>query len=111
MAEMGRRAKQASRQLAGASTAQKDAVLVRGAELLADRSDQVLAANRLDVEAAVAAQASDTVLDRLRLTDGKIRQMADGLRSVAELADPVGEVLDGWTRPNGLRIRRVRVPL
>jgi glutamate-5-semialdehyde dehydrogenase len=111
VAELGRRAKRAARELAIAPTTQKNAVLNLAAELLVDRADGVLAANAVDVEQAEAASASDTVLDRLRLTDRKIAQMADGLRAVADLADPVGEVLDGWTRPNGLRIRRVRVPL
>ncbi len=65
----------------------------------------------MDVARATDQGVSDTVIDRLRLTEAKIEAMASGLRQVASLADPVGEVLDGWTRPNGLRIHRVRVPL
>src|SRR5205085_10244785 len=71
----------------------------------------LLAANVRDVAAAEANGTSATVIDRLRLTPGRVESMADGLRQVAALADPVGEVLDGWVRPNGLRIQRVRVPL
>ena len=75
------------------------------------RAADVLAANEADLEAARTAGMDDAPLDRLRLTDARLAAMADGLRDVAALADPVGEVVDGWTRPNGLRIERVRVPL
>jgi glutamate-5-semialdehyde dehydrogenase len=75
------------------------------------RSDEILAANAADLEAAEAGGMEPGPLDRLRLTDARIAGMADGLRDVAALADPVGEVLDGWKRPNGLVIERVRVPL
>jgi glutamate-5-semialdehyde dehydrogenase len=111
IAELGRRVKAASRVLATASTAAKDDALRGAADLLVARADDVLAANALDVEAARAAGAAATVVDRLRLSDARIEGMANGLRQVAGLADPVGEVLDGWVRPNGLRISRVRVPL
>src|SRR5512132_1387900 len=97
VAEQGRRAKAASRVLATASTEAKD--------------DALLAANAADVDREQGAGASPTVVDRLRLSPARIDGMAGGLRQVAALADPVGEVSAGWTRPNGLRIALVRVPL
>jgi glutamate-5-semialdehyde dehydrogenase len=109
--ELGRRAKAASRVLATASTAAKNDALLGGADLLLARSAEILDANAVDVQRAEADGVSPTVIDRLRLTEARIEGMASGLRQVASLPDPVGEVLDGWTRPNGLRIRRVRVPL
>ena len=109
--DLGARAKAASRVLASASTEVKDAALLAAADLLLDRHAEILAANADDVEAAEAAGTSATVVDRLRLTDARLQSMAAGLRNVAALADPVGEVADGWTRPNGLRVQRVRVPL
>jgi glutamate-5-semialdehyde dehydrogenase len=111
VADLGRRAKIASIVLRTATTTQKDDALTSAAELLLQRSDELLDANGRDVDAAIDAGATPTALDRLGLTERKIGQMAEGLRQVAGLADPVGEVIDGWTRPNGLRIRRVRVPL
>ncbi|MBA2281019.1 MAG: glutamate-5-semialdehyde dehydrogenase [Acidimicrobiia bacterium] len=111
MAELGRRAKGASRALATASTATKDAALHAAAALLEAEAAAILAANADDVARAEAARTSSTVVDRLRLTEARIAAMANGLRQVASLPDPVGEVTDGWTRPNGLRVERVRVPL
>ncbi len=111
MAELGQRAKAAARVLATASTGAKDAALRAGADLLVDRTDDVLDANATDVARAEAAKVPATVVDRLRLDTGRVRAMADGLRQVAELDDPVGEIVDEWDRPNGLHIARVRVPL
>ena len=108
---LGERAKAASRALAGASSAQKDEALRVAAELLEERVEDVLAANAQDVARAEQVGTSATVVDRLRLSPARVSGMAGGLRQVAGLPDPVGEVLDGWVRPNGLRIRRVRVPL
>jgi glutamate-5-semialdehyde dehydrogenase len=108
---LGERAKAASRVLAGVPTAQKDAALRVAADLLEARADDLLAANAVDVERAGRAGTGATVIDRLRLTPARVAGMAGGLRQVAALADPVGEIVDGWVRPNGLRIRRVRVPL
>jgi glutamate-5-semialdehyde dehydrogenase len=109
--ELARRAKAASRVLATASTGLKDDALAAAADLLEARSAGVLAANAQDVAAAEAAGIGAGLVDRLRLDEARIGGMAGGLRQVAGLADPVGEVLDGWVRPNGLRISRVRVPL
>ncbi len=111
VAELGLRVKAASRVLATASTEQKNAALVAAADLLVARSESILRANEIDVARAESEGVSATVVDRLRLTPARIESMASGLRQVAGLPDPVGEVLDGWVRPNGLKIRRVRVPL
>jgi glutamate-5-semialdehyde dehydrogenase len=109
--ELGRRAQAASRVLATAPTNTKNAALLTAADLLLDRAAEIQAANRVDLEAATAAGMAAGPLDRLRLTDARLEAMAGGLRTVAALADPIGEVLDGWTPPNGLHITRVRVPL
>ena len=109
--ELGRRSKAASRVLATASTAQKNDALLGAADALVRSADAILTANAVDVARAEAEGVSPTVVDRLRLDEKRIGSMAGGLRQVASLADPVGEVIDGWVRPNGLRISRVRVPL
>jgi glutamate-5-semialdehyde dehydrogenase len=111
MAELGARAKAASRALALTGTDAKNAALLAAADLLLARQADLLAANERDVATAEAAGATATQLDRLRLSAAKIAGMADGLRQVASLPDPVGEVTGGYTRPNGLRVSKVRVPL
>jgi glutamate-5-semialdehyde dehydrogenase len=103
--------KSAARVLATASSAVKNDALAGAADLLVARAGEILEANATDVATAEAGAVSTAVIDRLRLTDARVESMANGLRQVAQLADPVGEVLDGWVRPNGLRIERVRVPL
>jgi glutamate-5-semialdehyde dehydrogenase len=108
---IGEQAKAASRVLARSSSAQKDAALRVAADLLDERADELLTANAADIARAEAGDTGRAIIDRLRLTPARIAGMAGGLRQVAALADPVGEVVDGWVRPNGLRIRRVRVPL
>jgi glutamate-5-semialdehyde dehydrogenase len=109
--ELGRRAKAASRILATAPTAAKNAALLTAADLLLQRAGEIQGANAADLEAATASGMAAGPLDRLRLTDARLEGMAGGLRTVAALVDPIGEVLDGWTPPNGLQITRVRVPL
>jgi glutamate-5-semialdehyde dehydrogenase len=111
ISELGRRAKAAARHLALASTDVKNAALLAGADLLLARAADILAANARDIHAAQASGATTTQLDRLRLDDAKLAGMAGGLRQVATLPDPVGEITDGWVRPNGLAISKVRVPL
>ncbi|HLT15544.1 MAG TPA: glutamate-5-semialdehyde dehydrogenase [Acidimicrobiales bacterium] len=111
IADLGARAKASSRVLAAASTETKDAALLAAADLLLDREAEILEANAADVAAAEEAGQSPTVIDRLRLSTARLESMVAGLRSVAALPDPVGEVADGWTRPNGLLVQRVRVPL
>ncbi|HEC08347.1 MAG TPA: glutamate-5-semialdehyde dehydrogenase [Acidimicrobiales bacterium] len=109
--ELGRRARRASRVLARTTTAAKNAALEAAADLLVADTDSILAANAEDVVRAESNAVSPTLIDRLRLDAGRVRSMADGLRQVAGLPDPVGEIVSGWVRPNGLRIRQVRVPL
>jgi glutamate-5-semialdehyde dehydrogenase len=111
MERLGARAKTASRHLATASTAAKDAALLAAADLLVADTGAILEANAADVAREEAGGMAPALLDRLRLTADRIEAMAGGLRQVAALPDPVGEVSEGWTRPNGLRINRVRVPL
>ena len=108
---LGARAKAAARELARASGAAKSAALHAAADQLIAEQSSILDANARDIERAVAAGADSTIIDRLRLDAGRISAMAAGLRSVAELSDPVGELVEGFVRPNGLRVRRVRVPL
>ena len=109
--ELGRRARVAARALAKAGTEAKDAALLSGADVLLASSAEILAANAADLEAAAADGMEPGPLDRLRLTDARLAAMAEGLRNVAGLADPVGEIVGGWVRPNGLEIQQVRVPL
>ena len=109
--ELGRRAQAASRILATAPTAAKNAALLTAADLLLQRASEIQSANAADLDAASATGMAAGPLDRLRLTDARLEGMAGGLRTVAALVDPIGEVLDGWTPPNGLQITRVRVPL
>jgi glutamate-5-semialdehyde dehydrogenase len=111
VAELGRRAKAASRVLATASTSAKDAALEAAADVLVRRTSEILDANASDVARAEESGTAPTVVDRLRLNASRVEAMAGGLRQVAALPDPVGEIVDGWTRPNGLVIERVRVPL
>ena len=111
VAELAARAKAASRAMAAASTAAKNAALEAAADLLVDRAEAICAANAVDVERAVASGTPAPLVDRLRLSEARIGAMADGLRQIAARPDPIGEVADGWVRPNGLRIERVRVPL
>ncbi len=89
----------------------RDEFLRAAADLLQGDAAAVLEANRADLGRAQGEGLGGAALDRLRLTDRRLGQMADGLRAVAALPDPVGEVVDGWVRPNGLRVERVRVPL
>ena len=111
MIELGQRARAASRLVARASSATRDESLCRTADLLEQRNDLILEANAVDMNRAGQAGADATALDRLRLDGDRVTAMAAGLRKVAALPDPVGEVVEGWVRPNGLRIERVRVPL
>ncbi|MGW5073844.1 glutamate-5-semialdehyde dehydrogenase [Rhodococcus sp. NPDC004095] len=106
-----RRARVASRTLALLTTAQKDAALHAAADAVLAATDTVLAANAVDVETARAAGTEESLIDRLRLTADRIDGIASGLRQVAGLADPIGEVVRGTTLPNGLEIRQLRVPL
>lgn len=104
-------AKQAAAKLAVTSTAVKNAALLAMAAALEAQQYEILAANERDMTAAAAKGMKSSMLDRLKLTAERISGMADGLRQVAGLADPVGNVIDGKTLPNGLHITKIRVPL
>ena len=106
-----RAAKRAARSLATLDTAVKNAALEAIAAALEASTAEILDANRADVEAGREAGLSDALIDRLTLDERRIAAMAAGAREIAALPDPVGEVVDGMRRPNGLVIRRVRVPL
>ena len=111
IAELAARAAEASKSIAVASTAVKNNVLHDAADLLVARADEICAANAVDVDKAISEGTESGLIDRLRLSTERIEAIAGGLRQVADLRDPVGEITDGWVRPNGLRIERVRVPL
>jgi len=108
--ESARRARDASVALAVATRTAKDAALHAMADALGPRAPEILAANAQDVAAAEAAGTSPALVDRLALTEARIAGMAEGLRQMAALPDPVGEVVRGSTLPNGLELRQIRVP-
>jgi glutamate-5-semialdehyde dehydrogenase len=105
------RAREAAADLATRSRAEKDQALLAMADILAAREESILAANADDVEAARHAGTASAIVDRLTLTPTRLAAMADGLRQVAALADPVGEVVRGSVLANGMELRQVRVPL
>ena len=107
---MGKEAQLASEVLAVTDTELKNKTLLHAAELLVKEQDAILAANALDVKNAEEKGVSPAMVDRLALNTKRIEGMADGLRQVAGLADPIGEILETVTRPNGLQIEKVRVP-
>jgi glutamate-5-semialdehyde dehydrogenase len=111
MPQIGQRARHAARTLALASSAQKDAALAAIAELIRQRKVAILAANAEDVDEAKQAGATAAFIDRLALDDKRVAAMADGVEAIGGLPDPVGKVTERWTRPNGMTIERVRVPL
>ena len=105
------KARIAARYLAGVDDAVKAAALTRAAQALRDGMAEILAANAKDVDAAVAAGISPAMLDRLKLDAARVVSMASAVEVVATLADPVGQIIDTRTRPNGLMMERVRVPV
>lgn len=111
MAKVAAEARQASQVVAGLTTAVKNDLLRRMAQALIDRCDELLAANEEDLAAARREGLAPAMLDRLALDPSRVRAMADGLREVAALPDPVGEVTGMWRRPNGLLVGRMRIPL
>jgi glutamate-5-semialdehyde dehydrogenase len=111
MGAIGRRARAAARILALASGAQKDAALAAMAKAIRNNSRAILASNADDIADARASSVSAAFIDRLTLTAERVEAMAAGVETVAALADPVGAVTERWTRPNGMTIERVRVPL
>jgi len=104
-------AKRAARTLASAPTAAKDAALEATARLLDERTDAILEANAADLADERAAGLGDALRDRLTLTPERVAAMAEGVRAVAALDDPVGEELDHHTLDNGIDLRKIRVPL
>ena len=108
---MGQRARQAARTLSLADGQAKNRALLAVADQFVQRIDRLQHANELDLQAAQDSSVSAALLDRLRLTDARIATMAEGLRQVARLDDPVGEITALKTRPNGMRVGRMRVPL
>ena len=111
VADLADRAKVASRSLARLSTKKKNALLLTVAEQLEAREKEILQANRGDVQTAKEAGLSGALLDRLELNPKRFAEMVEGVRKVAALSDPVGEVLRKWKQPNGLEISKIRVPL
>src|SRR5215213_315727 len=111
VAEVCARAKVASRELAKLDTAAKNAALGAMADALEQRSHEILEANARDMEAGQEAGLHSGLLDRLKLTEERLAGIASDVRTIAALPDPVGETIEGWRIPNGLDVRRVRVPL
>src|ERR1700722_14830206 len=109
--ETCRAAKRAARELQTLSSAVKDAGLQAIAYALIDATDEILSANARDLEAGEASGLSEALMDRLALSAERVADMAAGVRKIAALPDPVGEVIDGHRLPNGLDVRKVRVPL
>jgi len=105
------RSRSASYQLARASSGAKDKALIKMARDLVARSEYIISENKKDVEDATKKGLSSAMIDRLRLTPERLEKVANGLREVAALTDPVGEVVRMWIRPNGLRVGKMRIPL
>ena len=111
VAEFGRRAKQAAALLATTTNAQRNQALRRMAELLRERRLEILAENERDMEAGRHKDLSSAMLDRLMLNEERIEKIARAVEEIVDLPDPLGRVLEEWTRPNGLRLEKVSVPL
>ncbi|NOE32842.1 MULTISPECIES: glutamate-5-semialdehyde dehydrogenase [unclassified Ruegeria] len=111
MADLGKRAKDASRDLAFASAERKHAALIAAADAVWANRAKIIEENQKDLEFGREKGLSPAMMDRLMLDEARIQDMVDGLRTVADQADPVGEVLAEWERPTGLKIQRVRTPL
>lgn len=108
---MGKKAKEASYELGAASTKEKDKALLAMAQELIENTNEILEANRIDLKNAEIKGTPKAMLDRLALDKDRIKAMAEGLKEVVNLQDPVGEVVSMWQRPNGLQIGQKRVPM
>lgn len=108
---LGQNAVVAKYELQNLSTKKKNQVLQKAATALVAASAQILTANQKDYEIAKEGGMSESLLDRLQLTDARIEAMAEGLEQIAQLPDPLGEVIESFERPNGLLIRKIRVPM
>ncbi len=104
-------AKEASRRLASAGTESKNEALLRIADALIKRQDEILSQNAFDVREATERMMTEQMTDRLRLDEKRLLSAAEGVRQVAALPDPIGEIIEEFERPNGLHIKKVRVPL
>lgn len=111
IAVIGKAARAASFQIANASTRQKNAILLKLADLLGDNLEDLMKANALDLDAGAKAGLSDAFLDRLAISDKVVAQMVEGLRQIASLRDPIGEVVDIRPQPSGIEVGRMRTPL
>jgi glutamate-5-semialdehyde dehydrogenase len=109
--EKAKRAREAAGRLSAMSRAEKDRLLLLMAEALEAGQDEILAANAKDVKNAQERNLSAAPIDRLMLNEGRVKEMAEGLRDLAKLHDPVGEIIEGWRLPNGLEVSKVRIPL
>ena len=109
--EMGSDALTASRALANLTTDQKNKILLAMADGILSDADKIISANAIDLDDAVNNNLTNSMIDRLRLDQKRIEAIADGIRQVATLPDPVGEIMDEWDRPNGIKIKQIRVPI
>ena len=109
--EKGKKAREGARRLATLSTAVKNRALLEMADAIEREADRLKRENRKDIEAGEAGSLSSPLIDRLTLNDKRISEMAQGLREVAALPDPVGEVTRMWKRPNGMQVGKIRVPI
>ena len=108
---MGRLAADAKHITAGLKINEKNNALLKIADLIVERTDYIIEENKKDMETGKSAGMKESLLDRLKLTPDRIKGMAEGVRQVAALEDPVGEVISMWERPNGLKIGKKRVPI
>ncbi len=109
--DLAQRARKAAREASNLSTPKKNTILKRAAENLQNSTSRIIQENKKDLEFARSKNLSEAMIDRLTLDEKRIQEMANGLREIVSLSDPVGEVVKGWTRPNGLRVQKVRIPL
>lgn len=109
--KMGSDALTASRALSNLTTDQKNKILLAMADGILSDADQIISANAIDLDNAVNNNLTNSMIDRLRLDQKRIEAIADGIRQVATLPDPVGEIMDEWERPNGIKIKQIRVPI
>ena len=111
MSAVGLQARAAARSLAVTSTEQKNQALAAMADKINQSSDEILSANALDVDNMQSKQLSNAFIDRGTLTKERIKDIVSGIKSILALEDPIGSTIASWTRPNGLKINRVRTPL
>ena len=109
--DIGKKAREASRSLAVASSLQKKEALIFGAESIKENTENILEQNKKDLDFGVSKGLSNALMDRLLLNEERIGSMIGGLEAIANQKDPIGEVMEAWRRPNGLEIKRVRTPL